>query len=127
MTGDVVRRRRGWRRCRARGRTRARRRVDAPISLTAGFELFSALAFSVTGGRTARQPAQWRRFTGEGEGARLPTCTTVSTARARGASEAKRRSIAASGKVRLVHGLMTHGVDPLSDIYLFAVLIVLFE
>uniref|UniRef100_A0A0E0AKW7 Uncharacterized protein n=1 Tax=Oryza glumipatula TaxID=40148 RepID=A0A0E0AKW7_9ORYZ len=57
-----------------------------------GFELFSALAFSVTGGRTARQPAQWRRFTGEGEGARLPTCTTVSTARARGASEAKRRS-----------------------------------
>ncbi|XP_052163159.1 uncharacterized protein LOC127780280 [Oryza glaberrima] len=38
------------------------------------------------------RPAQWRRFTGEGEGARLPTCTTVSTARARGASEAKRRS-----------------------------------
>ncbi|EAZ04179.1 hypothetical protein OsI_26321 [Oryza sativa Indica Group] len=33
----------------------------------------------------------------------------------------------ASHRIRLVHGLMTHGVDPLSDIYLFAVLIVLFE
>uniref|UniRef100_A0A0E0MGW5 Uncharacterized protein n=1 Tax=Oryza punctata TaxID=4537 RepID=A0A0E0MGW5_ORYPU len=86
--------------------------VTASPSLR-GFELFSALAFSAIGGRTARQPAQWRGFTGEGEGegARFPTCTTLSTARARGAAEAKRRSKRQSNPQLLT----VHLLDLLAD------------